>query len=151
MAGLVTNLATKYEDPTPIRSWVMSYNISRWLPLKMRTRPLRMRRIKWPVSNGWKRLHFWNPRPRFAYLLYNFYWVPTTIKGRLLSSRRMLKPFSGEKIQSRRNAAQKWRFWGGGNEGSNLRYWFRDPQKALPCAEPRRLTYFAQNRCASRL
>ena len=24
----------------------------------------------------------------------------------------MLKPFSGEKIMSRRNGAQKWRFWG---------------------------------------
>ena len=31
----------------------------------------------------------------------------------------------------------------GGNGGQILRFWFRDPQKALPCAEPRRLTYFA--------
>ena len=30
----------------------------------------------------------------------------------------------------------------GENGGRNLRFWFRDPQKALPCAEPRRLTYF---------
>jgi len=45
-------------------------------------------------------LHFWNPRPRFTYSLYNFYWATTTIKGRLLSSRLMLKPFSGEKIIS---------------------------------------------------
>ena len=37
MAGHVTNLATKFEDPMPVRSWVMSYNVSRWLPLKMRT------------------------------------------------------------------------------------------------------------------
>ena len=72
MASHVTNLATKYEDPTPIRSWVTSYNVSFWLPLKMRTQPLRMRRITWPVGRGWKRLHFWNPRPRFAYSLYNF-------------------------------------------------------------------------------
>ena len=43
MASHVTNPATKYEDPTPIRSWVTSYNVSRWLPLKMRTRLLRMR------------------------------------------------------------------------------------------------------------
>jgi len=35
-------------------------------------RPLRMRRIKWPMSKGWKRLHFWNPRPRYANSLYNF-------------------------------------------------------------------------------
>ena len=51
MAGHVINLATKYEDPTPICSWVMSYNVSHWLPLKMRTPPLRMRRITWPVSS----------------------------------------------------------------------------------------------------
>ena len=27
MAGHVTNVATKFEDPTPIRSWFMSYNV----------------------------------------------------------------------------------------------------------------------------
>jgi len=63
MARLVTNLATKYEATMPIRSWVTSYNVSHCLLLKMRTRPLRMRRNTWPVSKGWKRLHFWNPRP----------------------------------------------------------------------------------------
>ena len=41
---------TKFEPHTPIRSWVMSDNVSHWLPLKMRKRPLRMRRITWPVS-----------------------------------------------------------------------------------------------------
>ena len=41
---------------------------------------------------------------------------------------------------------KKWRF-GGKIGGRNLRFWFRDPQKALPCAERRRLTYFASNRC----
>ena len=58
MAVHVTNIATKYEDPTPIRSWVMSYNISRRLPLKMRTRLQRMRRITWPVSRGSKTITF---------------------------------------------------------------------------------------------
>jgi len=58
MASQVTNLATKYEDPTPIRSSVMSYNVSRWLPLKVRTRPLRMRRITWPVSRGSETIAF---------------------------------------------------------------------------------------------
>jgi len=33
MARHVTNLATKFEEPTPIRSGVMSDNVSRWLPL----------------------------------------------------------------------------------------------------------------------
>jgi len=35
------------------------------------------------------------PTRALAYSLYNFYWATTTIKGRLLSSRSMLKPFSG--------------------------------------------------------
>ena len=36
----------------------LSYNVSRWLPLKMHTRPLRMRGITWPVSRGWKTIIF---------------------------------------------------------------------------------------------
>jgi len=72
MASHVTDLATEYEDPTRIRSSVMSYNVSRWLPLKMRTRPLRMHRITRPVSRGLKTITFWNARPRFAYSLCNF-------------------------------------------------------------------------------
>jgi len=47
-------IPTKFEAPTPIRSSVMSDNVSHWLPLKMRTRPLRKRRITWPVSRGVK-------------------------------------------------------------------------------------------------
>jgi len=43
---------------TPILSWVMSYNVSRWLPLKMRTRPLRMGQITWPVNKGSKTITF---------------------------------------------------------------------------------------------
>ena len=68
MASHVTNLATKYEDPTPICSWVMSYKVSRWLPLKMRTRPLRMRRITWPVIRGSKTITFLeSPTPKTIY------------------------------------------------------------------------------------
>jgi len=64
-----------------------------------------------PCVGGQKQLHIWNPRAPFS--LYNFYWATTTIKGRLLSSRPMLKPFSGEKnSKSRRNGVQKWWFWG---------------------------------------
>jgi len=77
---------TKFEPPMLIRSWVMSDNVSYWLPLKMRTRPLRMRRITWRVSRGSKTITFLQSPPRFAYSLYNFYWATTTIKGRLLSS-----------------------------------------------------------------
>ena len=71
-AWRVSKNATKLEDPTPIRSWFMRYNVSHWLTLKIRTRTLRMRRITWPVSRGSKQLHFWNHRPRFAYSLCNF-------------------------------------------------------------------------------
>ena len=49
--GHVANPATKFEDPTTIRSWVTSYNGSHWLPLKMRTRPLRVRRFSVRVQN----------------------------------------------------------------------------------------------------
>jgi len=84
MAGHVTNLATKFEHPMPIRSWFMSYNVSLWLPLRMCTRALRMRRITWPVSRGSKTITFLEcPTP---ICLYNFFWATTTIKGRLLSS-----------------------------------------------------------------
>ena len=38
MANHVTNLATKYEAPTPIRSWVTSYNGSHWLALEIGAR-----------------------------------------------------------------------------------------------------------------
>jgi len=58
MAGHVTNLATELEDPMPIRFWFMKYNVFHWLPLKMRTRPLRMRRITWPMSRGSKTITF---------------------------------------------------------------------------------------------
>ena len=37
MAGHVINPATKFEDPPNILSWVTSYNVSHWLPLKTRT------------------------------------------------------------------------------------------------------------------
>jgi len=63
MASHVTNLATKCEDPTPIRSSVTSYNVSHWLPLKMCTRPLRMLRLTWPMSSGWNDYIFGIPDP----------------------------------------------------------------------------------------
>jgi len=50
-----------------------------------------------PWVEGQKRLHFWNPRLRFVYSLYNFYWATTTIKGRLLSSRPMLCRFRAKR------------------------------------------------------
>jgi len=64
MAGHLSKPATKFEDPTTIRSWVTSYNVSHWLALEMRTRPLRMRRITWLVSRGSKTItKFESPTP----------------------------------------------------------------------------------------
>ena len=54
MVRHVTDPATKFEDPMTIRSCVTIYNGSHLLPLKTGTRPLRMRRITWPVGRGWK-------------------------------------------------------------------------------------------------
>ena len=41
-----------------IRSLVTSYNGSHWLALEMPTRPLRMRRITWPVNRGPKTITY---------------------------------------------------------------------------------------------
>ena len=72
IAGHVTNLATKFEDPKSILSWFMRYNVSRCLPLRMRMRPLRCAESRDPWVGGQKQLHFWNPRPWFAYTLCTF-------------------------------------------------------------------------------
>jgi len=93
-----------------------------------------------PWVGGQKQLHFCNPPPRFAYLLYNFYWATATIKGRSLSSCPMFKPFSDEKIVPSK--------WGpkitvfGESRGVNVKLCVRGPQKARPCAEPRLVTFF---------
>jgi len=73
MAGHVVNPSTKFEDPVPIRSWVMSSDISHRIPLTMRLQPLRMRRITWPTRRGKFSAHIWNLWHRFAYPLHNFY------------------------------------------------------------------------------
>ena len=51
MAGHVGNLSTKFQDPTPIRSWHMIYDVRHMPPLTMRLEPLRMRRIMWLVRS----------------------------------------------------------------------------------------------------
>jgi len=47
MAGQMINSCTKFEDPTSIHPWVMSYDISCSIPLTMPLQPLCMRRIMW--------------------------------------------------------------------------------------------------------
>jgi len=75
IASHVTNLATKYEDPTPIRSWVTSYNVFHWLPLKTRTRSLRMRRITWTVSRGWKMITFLESATQICLFTMQLQWL----------------------------------------------------------------------------
>jgi len=82
----VTNLATKFKDPMPIRSWVMSYIVSSWLPLKIRTRPLRMRRITWPVSSGSKTVTFLESQTPICVFTIQLLLGTTTINGHFLWS-----------------------------------------------------------------
>jgi len=73
MSGHVINPSTKFEDPTAIRAWVMSSDISHRIPLTMHLQPPRMYRVRWPMHRGKFFPHIWNPWPWFAYSLYNFY------------------------------------------------------------------------------
>jgi len=87
-------IPTKFETPTPIRSWIMSDNVSHSLPLKMRTRHCACAESRDPWVGGQKQLHFWNPRPRFAYSLYNFYCLRRRLRVVYSRASPMLKPFT---------------------------------------------------------
>ena len=90
-----------------------------------------------PWVGGQKQLHFWNLRLRYAYYYTTF-----------IGLRRRLRVVYSRAVQK---LGPKMAVFGE-NGGQSLRFWFRDPQKALPCAEPRRLTYFASKSVrASRL
>jgi len=73
MAGHVVNPSTKFEDPTTICSWAMSSDISCRLPLTMRSQPLCMRRIMWPMRRGQIFPTYLKSWPRFACSVYNCY------------------------------------------------------------------------------
>jgi len=110
MEGHVVNPFTKFEDPTAT-ILELSSDISHRIPLTMHLQPLRMRRITWPIHRGKFSPHIWNPWPRFAYSLYNFYSAMMMFKGRLLLAPLMLKLFFDWK-KYRLSWAPKWRFWG---------------------------------------
>jgi len=140
MAGHVSKPATKFEDPTRIRSWATSYNVSHWLPLKMRTRSLHMRRITWPVSKESKTITFLESPAPICLFSVELFGAKTTIKSRLRVSRPILYAFSTEKKLSKIGP----KIGGFGVKGGyNFKYWFRDTQETHPCAEPRLLAYFA--------
>ena len=65
-----------------------------------------------------------------------------TIKGRLLCTCPMLKAFSSENFEVPSKTGPKMAVFEE-KRGVKLNFWFCDPQRARPCAEPRLLTYFA--------
>jgi len=86
--------------------------------------------------------HIWNPWPQFAYSLYNFYGATMTFKGHLLLAPLTLKLFSAENFKVSSKLGPKMAILGE-KWGVDVNFWFCDPQKAHPCAEPRLLTHFA--------
>ena len=81
MASHVFNPSTKFEDLTPIRSWLMSYDVRHGPPLTMSLEPLRMRRIVWSVRRGHIFPNIWNPWPRFVYSLCNPHGCTIKVNG----------------------------------------------------------------------
>jgi len=121
MAGHVTNPATKFEYSTTIRSWVTTYNVSHWLPLKMRTRPLRMRWITWPVCRGSKTITYLeSPTPICLFTIQLLLGYDDD-QGSFTLEPSYVKAVFG------RNGAQKWRFLENG--GRNLRFFVSRPPK----------------------
>jgi len=92
------------------------------------------------VVGGHPKPHIWNKRPQFAYSLYNFYGATTTIKGSLHGSPLIAKRLSVENflVKIGLKMAAFWEL-----RGVNVKFLFSNPEKAHPCAEPRRLTYYA--------
>jgi len=94
-------IRTKFDATTPIRSRVTSYNVSigyQWKCVRGHCTCAESRdQCVW----GQKTItFFWIPDPDLPIHYTTFLGATTTIKGRLLSSRPMLKPFLGEKIPS---------------------------------------------------
>jgi len=72
--------------------------------------------------------HIWNPRSRSVYSLYNFYGAMMTIKGSLQMSISIVEAFSSRNFLSPGKILPKIIVWG--KWGTNVKFCFRDPQKA---------------------
>ena len=129
MVGHMANPATNFEDLTPIRSGV---DLQRFFLVT----------IDAYAATAYAPNHVTSEEGvKSSYIVItldlNLPVHCTTIKGRLLLSRPMFKKFlSPVEIEPEMAVLGKL-------GGLNVTYWFRNPQKALPCVEPRRLTYFA--------
>ena len=78
---------------------------------------------------------FW---PRIVYSLYNFYAATMTIKSSFILEHPQVKAVFGRKSKSVPEMAVFRKF-----KGLNIKYSYRDPQKALPYPKRRVSTYFA--------
>ena len=97
------------------------------------------------VVGGHPKPHIWNLRPLFAYSLYNFYGATTTNRRRLGGSLHGSTPIVKRFYEAENFVPSKSGKNGGFRElqGVNVKFLFSNPEKAHPCAEPRRLTYYA--------
>ena len=93
------------------------------------------------VVGGHPKPHIWNQRPKFAYSLYNFYGATTTIKGSLDRVWSGSTSIVGRKFCPVKIGPKNGGFWE--LRGVNVKFLFSNPEKAHPCAEARRLTYYA--------
>jgi len=65
-----------------------------------------------------------------------------TFKGHLLLAPLTLKLYSAENFKVSSKSGPKMAIFGE-KGGVDVKFWFCNPKKAHPCAEPRLLTYFA--------
>jgi len=79
--------------------------------------------------------------PQLAYSLYHFYGATTTIKGSLHGSTPIVQRFSVENFVPSKSGPQMAVFRE--LRGVNVKFLSYNPVKAHPCAELRRLTYYA--------
>jgi len=90
---------------------------------------------------------FW---PRIVYSLYNFYGATMSIKGTFILEHPHVKAIFGRKKTVQSKLVPKMAVFRK-FKGLNIKYSYRDPQKALPCRERRLLAYFAQKKIRSRV
>jgi len=93
-----------------------------------------------PWVGGQKQLHIWNPRPRFAPIIHCATFIGLRRRLRVVYSR-------GKNILSRRNGAQKWRFFGKmGVE--TLAFGFATPKRQFLVRNRVVWRIFRHNQCA---
>ena len=100
---------------------------------------MRMRSVTWPGGMGSSKTTYLESATLIAYSLYNFMGLRWRLRG-VYMEQPHCKAVIGRK-KYLQNRAQN----GGFQElrGVNIKFLFSNPEEAHPCAEPRRLTYYA--------